>query len=168
MFDRYAHLVFGIAFRVIGDRGESEEMVQELFLHLVESAERFDPAKGAVRGWISHLTVHKAIDRRAFLRRRSFYDGTDLEVVKDTLKGSDDVEAALIRESLGNQVRQALDTLPANQRITLEWFFFEGCSLREISERLGQTHINVRHHFYRGLEKLRQSPIVARLKGESS
>ena len=168
LFDRHARLVFGIAFRVLQDRGEAEELVQELFLHLVGSAERFDPAKSPARSWISHLAVHKSLDRRSFLQRRRFYDGTDLEVVEDTLHGDEDVEGALIRDSLAGQMRQALEELAPKQRITLEWFFFEGSSLREISERLGETHTNVRHHFYRGLERLRRSPIIVRLKGESA
>lgn len=165
LFDRHARLVFGIAFRVLRDRGEAEEVVQELFLRLVANADRFDPKKGSARGWISHLAVHKAIDRRGFLQRRHFYDGTDLELVQDTLGGGDDAETSLIRDSLACQLRQALAELPPKQRITLEWFFFEGVSLREISERLGESHFNVRHHFYRGLEKLRRNPLVARLKG---
>lgn len=168
LFDRHARLVFGIAFRVLQDRGEAEELVQELFLHLVGSAERFDPAKSPARSWISHLAAHKSIDRRTFLQRRRFYDGTELGVVEDTLRGADDIEGALIRDSLAGQMRLALEELAPKQRITLEWFFFEGSSLREISERLGESHINVRHHFYRGLEKLRRSPIIARLKGESA
>lgn len=168
LFDRHARLVFGIAFRVLQDRGEAEELVQELFLHLVGSAERYDPDKSPARAWISHLAVHKSIDRRSFLQRRRFYDGTDLEVVEDTLRGGEDIEGALIRDSLAGQMRQALEELAPKQRITLEWFFFEGSSLKEISERLGDTHTNVRHHFYRGLERLRRSPVIARLKGESA
>jgi RNA polymerase sigma-70 factor (ECF subfamily) len=168
LFDRHARLVFGIAYRVLRDCGEAEELVQDLFLHLVASAERFDRDKGAARTWISHLAVHKSIDRRGFLARRGFYDGTDLEIVKDLLRGEEDIEAAVIRTSLGSQLRLALDELPTKQRVTLEWFFFDGCSLREISEKLGDSHFNVRHHFYRGLKKLRKNPIVARLKGERS
>jgi RNA polymerase sigma-70 factor (ECF subfamily) len=166
LFDRHARLVFGIAFRILEDRGEAEELVQELFLHLMARADRFDPMKGPGRAWISHLAVHKAIDRRGFLKRRRFYDGTDLQTVEDSLQGGDDIEAALLRDSLGGQLRRALEELPARQRITLEWFFFEGCTLGEIGERLAESHFNVRHHFYRGLEKLRRSPIIVRLKGD--
>ena len=168
LFDRHARLVFGIAFRVLRDRGEAEELVQELFLHLMKSADRFDSSKGSARAWISHLAVHKAIDRRGFLQRRRFYDGTELETVQDSLQGASNAEASLIHDSLCNQLRTALGELKAQQRITLEWFFFEGCSLRDIAERLGETHTNVRHHFYRGLETLRRNPVVARLRGESS
>jgi RNA polymerase sigma-70 factor (ECF subfamily) len=50
------------------------------------------------------------------------------------------------------------------QRLTLELFYFEGLDLREISEKLNQPLGNSRHHFYRGLERLRKSAFVQRLR----
>ncbi len=166
LFDRYARLVFGIALRVIRDQGEAEEIVQDVFLRLLQHAGKFDPAKGTLRAWISHLALQQALDRRSFLTRRRFYDGTDLEFLEDSLKGDQDLEAEVAGQLIGTELRKALDELPPKQSITLEWFFYEGCSLREISERLDETLVNARHHFYRGLETLRRSSIVVRLKRE--
>ena len=164
LFDRYARLVFGISFRVIRDRGEAEDTVQEVFLHLANHCARFDPCKGTAKAWISHLALHKAIDRRGFLARRGFYDGTSVDQVKDILMGHDNLESAVAERLIATAVCGALAGLPRRQRLTLEWFFFEGASLREIADRTGETLVNVRHHFYRGLHRLRASPIVARLK----
>jgi RNA polymerase sigma-70 factor, ECF subfamily len=168
LFDRYARLVFGIALRVIRDRGEAEDIVQEVFLHLANHCARFDPGKGTAKAWISHVALHKAIDRRAFLARRGFYDGTDVDLVKDILTGVDNLEASVAERLIAATLCGALAGLPRKQRLTLECFFFEGVSLREIAERTGETLVNVRHHFYRGLDRLRASPIVARLKEGSS
>lgn len=63
-----------------------------------------------------------------------------------------------------SQLHSAFEDLTSLQRQTLEMFYFEGLELREISERLGEPFGNVRHHFYRGLERLRKSPAVKRLK----
>jgi RNA polymerase sigma-70 factor (ECF subfamily) len=63
-----------------------------------------------------------------------------------------------------SQLQGAFEDLTALQRQTLEMFYFQGLELREISERLGEPFGNVRHHFYRGLERLRKSPAVKRLR----
>jgi RNA polymerase sigma-70 factor, ECF subfamily len=166
LFDRFGRLVFGIALRIVRDRGEAEEIVQDVFLQLLSSAQRFDSGKSSGKSWITRIAVHKSIDRRAFLSRRRFYDGTDLEFYEDALRGQGDLESDVLQRSLIGELKKALDELPPKQRVTIEWAFFEGCTLQEISTRLGDTYINVRHYFYRGLEKLRRSPFVTRLKGE--
>ena len=58
----------------------------------------------------------------------------------------------------------AFEDLTPMQRKTLELFYFQGLELREISQRLNEPFGNVRHHFYRGLERLRKSPAVKRLR----
>ena len=58
----------------------------------------------------------------------------------------------------------AFEDLTEIQRLTLELFYFQGLELREISERLNESLGNVRHHLYRGLERLRKSPAVKRFK----
>ena len=63
-----------------------------------------------------------------------------------------------------SQLQLAFDDLTPMQKQTLEMFYFEGMELREISERLHEPFGNVRHHFYRGLERLRKSPAVKRLR----
>jgi len=61
-------------------------------------------------------------------------------------------------------LERAFEELPQIQRRTLDLFYFQGLELREISERLNEPLGNVRHHFYRGLEKLRKSAFVRRLR----
>jgi RNA polymerase sigma-70 factor (ECF subfamily) len=61
-------------------------------------------------------------------------------------------------------LERAFEQLPEIQRVTLELFYFEGLELREISERLNEPLGNSRHHFYRGLERLRKSAFVQRLR----
>jgi RNA polymerase sigma-70 factor, ECF subfamily len=60
-------------------------------------------------------------------------------------------------------LQKAFEELPEMQRRTLELFYFEGLALREVSAELSESLGNVRHHFYRGLERLRNSALVQRL-----
>jgi RNA polymerase sigma-70 factor, ECF subfamily len=164
LFGRYSRLVLGIALRILNDRNEAEDVVQEVFFSLYQKAILYDPAKGTAKGWIVQVAFSRARDRRAHLGRRGFYSGTDIESLDDTLVGQTDVEHEVGVRLDFSQLRCAFEDLTTVQRQTLELFYFEGLELREISERLREPFGNVRHHFYRGLERLRKSPAVKRLR----
>jgi len=164
LYTRYSRLVFGIAFRIVNDKSEAEEVVQETFFSLYQKAMLFDPAKGSAKGWLAQIAFSRARDRRAHLLRRGFYSGTDIESLDDTLQGPDDIEREVGLRIDCSQLLIAFEDLTQMQRKTLELFYFQGLELREISERLNEPFGNVRHHFYRGLERLRKSPAVKRLR----
>jgi len=164
LFGRYSRLVFGIALRILGDHGEAEEAVQECFFCLYQKAALYDPAKGTAKGWVVQVAFSRARDRKAHLARRGFYAGTDIESLDDTLMGHDDTEHAVGVRLDFSHLQSAFEELTPVQRQTLELFYFEGLDLREIGERLQEPFGNVRHHFYRGLERLRKSPAVKRLR----
>jgi RNA polymerase sigma-70 factor (ECF subfamily) len=164
LFDRYSGLVFGIALRILNDHSEAEEVVQEAFFYIYQKALIFDPLKGSAKGWVVQVAFSRARDRKAHLSRRGFYSGTDIDSLDDTLLGQNDVEREIEARLDFSQLQCAFEDLTHMQRQTLEMFYFEGMELREISERLHEPFGNVRHHFYRGLERLRKSPAVKRLR----
>jgi len=164
LFSRYSRLVFGIALRILNDHSEAEEVVQEAFLYIYQKALLFDPLKGSAKGWVVQVAFSRARDRKAHLSRRGFYSGTDIDSLDDTLLGQNDVEREIGARLDFSQLQCAFEDLTHMQRQTLEMFYFEGMELREISERLHEPFGNVRHHFYRGLERLRKSPAVKRLR----
>jgi len=165
LFRRYSRLVFGIASRIVRDYSEAEEVVQETFFYVYRKATLFDPNKGGAKAWIVQIAFSRALDRKAHLSRRGFYDGTEIESLDDTLVGRVDVERETGAKLDLAQLQKAFEDLTLMQRRTLELFYFEGFELKEISERLHEPLGNVRHHFYRGLERLRKSPSVQRLRG---
>lgn len=164
LFSRFSRLVFSIGLRVLHDQGESEDLVQDVFLHLYKKANLFDPGKGSGKGWIVQIAYHRAFDRRSFLLRRNFYAGTDLEAAGDTLSGDSDLEREVGAKLTFEQMRPAFAELSEKQRKTLELFFFEGLAFEDIAERLGEPLGNIRHHYYRGLDKLRKSTIIEKLR----
>jgi RNA polymerase sigma-70 factor, ECF subfamily len=167
LFSRYSRLVFGIASRILRDYSEAEEVVQETFLYVYQKAILFNPDKGRGKAWIVQIAFSRSLDRRAHLSRRGFYAGTEIESLDDTLVGRADFEREIGARLDFEQLKKAFDDLTQMQRRTLELFYFEGFELREISERLHEPFGNVRHHFYRGLERLRKSPSVQRLRGNA-
>jgi RNA polymerase sigma-70 factor (ECF subfamily) len=142
--------------------------VQESFFYVYQKALLFDPAKGSAKGWVVQIAFSRARDRKAHLSRRGFYSGTNIDSLDDTLLGQCDVEREIGMRLDFSQLKCAFDDLTQAQRQTLEMFYFEGLELREISEQLQEPFGNVRHHFYRGLERLRKSPAVKRLRENHS
>jgi RNA polymerase sigma-70 factor (ECF subfamily) len=156
LFRRYNQLAFSIGCRVLRDEGEAEDLVQEIFLRLHTRENTFDPTKGSARTWFVQMIYRRAFDRRGYLTRRHFYSGTDVDEYTNAIAGKGNVEEDVIERLTAQQLRAAFSELSEKQRETLEMFFFEGLKLAEIAEQSGEDVKNVRHHYYRGLERLRQ------------
>src|SRR6266568_2187313 len=108
------------------------------------------------RTWIVQIAYRRAFDRRAYLFRRKFYDGTELGYIQNTLQVEARYEEQIADLLTGEQLHAAFEELSEKQRATLEMYFFEGLDLREISGRLGETLESIRHFYYRGLDRLRK------------
>jgi RNA polymerase sigma-70 factor (ECF subfamily) len=156
LFDRYHRLVLNIASKLIRDRAEAEDLMQEVFFDVYRVVDRFDPAKGTAKSWIVQFTYHKGLNRRKHLALRDAFadqqirefDPQEAVYYPHGSNGhsSDDVLAI---------VQQGLATLNLKQRETVELVCLEGFLLREIADRTKEPLGNVRHHYYRGIEKLR-------------
>lgn len=157
LFHRYDKLAFSIGYRVLQDEGEAEDLAQEIFLHLCSEVHSFDRTKGSARTWIIQMIYRRAFDRRAYLRRRQFYFGTESEERTNTVGGVENPENRMIDRLTVRQLKTAFSELTDRQQETLELFFFDGMGFAEIAERTGEAVKNVRHHYYRGLERLRES-----------
>ena len=164
LFGRHSRLVLRIALRILGDYGEAEDVVQEVFVYLFQKAALFDVARGSPRTWIVQLAYHRALDRREYLTSRCFYRGTDIGELGDTLMGETDLDSEVGRCLDRERLEKAFNELPERQRAVLEMFFFDGLDFWEIAGKIGETWVNARHHYYRGLRKLRDSGIVRKLR----
>jgi RNA polymerase sigma-70 factor (ECF subfamily) len=158
LFERYSRLTRGVAARILRDTAEAEDLVQDLFLYIQRKCGIFDSSKSTARSWIVQMAYHRALDRRRYLKSREFYaqpyfQANGVQVVGQPTTESDySAEAVLGR----NGLEKVVNALSDDQRETLRLHFFEGYTLAEAAERLGQPLGNVRHHYYRALEKLRK------------
>ena len=163
LFLRYSRSVLSVGRRILRDRAEAEDLVHDVFLFVLDKCALFNPAKGSARAWLARVAYHRALDRRKYLVRRYFYDAGDGEEfipdVEDLWQenGPESVEFCYWQSYL----QRALATLTDDQRKTLELHFFQGLTINEISELTGQSAVNVRHHYYRGLERLRSQMFSA-------
>ncbi|HZQ92818.1 MAG TPA: sigma-70 family RNA polymerase sigma factor [Terriglobales bacterium] len=153
LFDRYHRLIFNIALKFVRDVGEAEDVMQAVFLEIFQVAAQFDPERGTTRVWMLQYAYHRSITRRQQLAARKFYDSVELDEAKDALLQPGDVLVA--SQETRELVAKGLASLTAAQRRVLELAYFEGLSMREIADRTGESLPNVRHHYYRGLAKIR-------------
>jgi RNA polymerase sigma-70 factor (ECF subfamily) len=155
LFDRYHRLVFSIALKIVRDKGEAEDVLQDVFLDIFRAVAQFDPARGSTRVWILQYAYHRALNRKQHLNTRHFY----------SQEGDEDLENSLSQGGLGfgnftpgelkRLLKEGLATLSLVQRRVIELASFEGLSMKEIADKTEESLVNVRHHYYRGLRKLR-------------
>jgi RNA polymerase sigma-70 factor (ECF subfamily) len=161
LFRRYARIVRGVAYKVLRDSSEADDLLQDIFLLIQRVCGKFDRSRGTVRLWILMMTHHRAIMRRRYLTSRHFYTYLDWENEGDRSAYALATSSRYVN-ALGEAVektdtlRSWFEELSENQRETLVLFFFEGYSFQEIAAKLGQTVGNARNHYYRGLERLRR------------
>lgn len=152
LYDRYSGLAFGLAYRVLRDRGQAEDVVQEAFLSVWRRAATFDAGKGSARGWLMSVVHNASIDRRRG-RFRHQQDEVDIEDHAWRL-ADDDVWSDVSRQLDREQVRQALDEIPKEQRETLELAYFGGLTQAEIAEKTGEPLGTVKSRARLGLRRL--------------
>jgi RNA polymerase sigma-70 factor (ECF subfamily) len=158
LFRRYSRLVWSVAERIVRNTAEADDLLQDVFLLIQRRASVFDSSKGTVRSLIVHMTYQRALSRRRYLNARHYQAPREAEedaanIVAPAARFYDEsIEAHFGKE----RFRIALEQMSEEQRETLRLYFFEGYTLEEIAERLGQSRGNVKHHYYRGLDKLRR------------
>ena len=150
LFNRHYRIVLAVAFRILRDRGEAEDLMQEVFLQTYRDAEKFDPSRGSVRTWLLQYAYHRSLNRKKYLLKRDFYTGAG-----DPAAWRERSSVAPVAINTQAQIQAGLEQLSEKERRTIELACIEGMTLREVAERQGEALPNTRNHYYRGLKKLR-------------
>lgn len=173
LFHRFSRIVRGVAYKVLRDASEADDLLQDIFLLVHRLCGTFDSSKGSARFWILQMTYRRAISRRRYLTSRHFYSHLDLDRAANRL-GDSEGESCGPESSMNESLdrREALQScitgLSESQRQTLHLFFYEGYTFEEIASKLGQTVGNARNHYYRGLERLRKQISAGKLPGKEA
>jgi RNA polymerase sigma-70 factor, ECF subfamily len=152
-YRRHAGAVFGLAQRMLWERGTAEEMVQEIFLRLWEQPERFDRSRGSLRSFLLMDTHARCVDRlRADARRRE----REARSARAALVADYDVSLEAWDLNVGDQVREAMSTLSDGEREAIELAYFGGHTYRDVARMLEQPEGTVKSRIRTGLTRLRQ------------
>ena len=154
LYDRYARVVYSVAYRSLGSVEESEEVVMDVFAKVWMTAASYNCEKARVDSWIFMMTRSRVLDRlRSKQRRAKAIEAITVFETTTTAEASWDLEMVERRK----QVIAALASLPIEQRQVLEMAYFQGWSQREIAEQTGLALGTVKTRIRLGLEKLRSA-----------
>ena len=156
LFDRYYRLVFSVALKILHDRGEAEDMMQEVFFEIYRTPEKFDPARASVKTWILQYAYHRSLNRRRYLKVRGFYDPRQNSLLNVWDSGpSSNHRDGLTQKEWEAVITSGFKMLNEKERKTLELSYFKGLLLKEVADQMREPLPNVRNYYYRGLKKLR-------------
>ncbi len=154
IYDQFSSFVFGLAQRVIGDPRAAEDVSQEVFLHIWEHPEAFEPTRGSLRTWLGTLAHRRAVDyvRREEARRRR--QQRDADRRSPYIPDVDEMATAMVQ---AEKVRNALDVLPTEQRRCIHLAYFEGKTYREVAEVLGIPEGTAKSRLRLGLRRIAEA-----------
>lgn len=139
LYDRHSRLLFGLILRIVGDRMEAEEILQEAFVRVWTRAETYDAQLGGPLPWLVRLARNVALDRLRARRTRAPVDAPETDRIADTVPASNiqSPEAAVLGAERLEALTGALAALSADQRQLIEAAFFEGLTHSELARRFG-------------------------------
>ena len=150
LYDGYHRLVFGIGLRMLGDATAAEDLTQAVFLKIWTAPDAFHG--GSFVAWVARVARNSAL---VMLRARAARPETELPSTDLPLDGAVDDEVAARLDA--SRVRDALATLPAEQRTLIEMGFFEGVTHEELARRTGTPLGTVKTRIRNGLLALRKA-----------
>lgn len=161
LYDRFGAMLYVVAFRVMGERADAEEVVMEAFAQAWRDAHRFDAGRGSVAAWLTVMARSRALDMvRAQSRRERITDTAAREEPASAPAMSSGFHApgaSVIEEERRRAVGTALAQLSPPQRQAIELAYYEGLSQSEIAERLSEPLGTIKTRIRLGMQKLREA-----------
>ncbi|MGN6562361.1 MAG: RNA polymerase sigma factor [Thermomicrobiales bacterium] len=154
LYDRYGGLAFGLAYRILDDRGAAEDVVQDAFMSVWRRAVSFQLDRGSVRTWLLSIVHHRAIDRLRGAAGKTRRD-EPLDEIDRIAQVGDPWREVSIRVQ-GDVLKRGLATLPEAQRQTIELAYFGGYTQQEIATAMDVPVGTVKGRMRIGLQKLRE------------
>jgi RNA polymerase sigma-70 factor (ECF subfamily) len=151
-YRRHAGPVCALARRLLGGQTQAEEIVQEVFLRLWNSPDRFDPERGSLRSYLLAQAHSRSVD---VLRSEASRRHREQRDHRATPAVDYDLEREMWDLSMAEQVRQALSSLPPGEREAIELAYFGGRTYREVAAQLGEAEGTVKSRIRSGLRRLR-------------
>ncbi len=157
LYDRFAPILFGLAYRMLSQEAEAEDVLQDVFLKVWEKAVVYDARLGTPVAWLITLTRNRATDRLRSVTRRSRI----LELLRLDDEAIHRTEAAspsrsAITQETALAMQEALKHLPHEQRQAIELAFLGGLSQSEIAAELNEPLGTIKARIRRGMLNLRQ------------
>jgi RNA polymerase sigma-70 factor (ECF subfamily) len=150
LYDRYSHVVYAIALRVLSDNSAAEDILQDVFMQLWRNPQAFNASRGSLAAWLAVIARNRAIDQ---LRKKR----PEVEPAETVISMDPSLESTVERNQAIKKVRSVLADMPAEQRAALEMAFFEGLTHVQIAGKTGQPLGTVKTRIRSGLLAVRKA-----------
>jgi RNA polymerase sigma-70 factor, ECF subfamily len=161
LYDRYGTVLYAVAYRIVGQKADAEEVVMEAFAQVWRDAGRFEAARGSVAAWLTMITRSRALDHIRSRERRERLNASAAreDQVQTPARGSWGSDPGYQVEQTERQKRvaAALESLAPAQRQAIELAYFDGLSQSEIAERLNEPLGTIKTRVRLGMMKLREA-----------
>ncbi|WP_432813312.1 sigma-70 family RNA polymerase sigma factor [Pantanalinema sp. GBBB05] len=158
LYDRYARIIYGLAFKSLRSVEESEDIVIDVFAQVWKIADRYDVQKGRADTWLFTLARSRILDRLRKIRSRKSsttlsIDALEIQPQADNVDLFEDV---FVRERR-SRIIAAMQTVPDEQRLVLELAYYQGLTQSQIAAQTGMTLGTVKTRTRLGLSKLKSA-----------
>jgi RNA polymerase sigma-70 factor (ECF subfamily) len=155
LYTRHSPMLFGLAVKILGDRVEAEDVLQETFFQVWRTAATFDDQRGKPLAWFIMLARSRAIDRLRSRKTRTRLTDSARKEETQLTTATTPADDALASEAQ-RTVRDALGKLPDDQRVPIEMAYFGGLTQFEIAQKLSQPLGTVKTRIRNGMIRLRE------------
>ena len=152
VYQRSSAKLFGICLRILGDRSEAEDALQDIYINVWRKAGSFDPARASPITWLAALARNRSIDRR---RARGTRDMGPVEDAAEVADGGEDALTRLMAAEEGVRISACLEELEARQNRAIRSAFYEGLSYPELAARSAVPLGTMKSWIRRGLLRLK-------------
>lgn len=153
LYQRTASKLFGVCLRILGERGDAEEVLQDVYLTIWRKAAQYDGDRASPITWLAMIARNKAIDRLRGGRLDRAAQSIDFG--DDFIDDGVDVAAMAEHDSEGRRLHDCMDELSGEQRKAIRVAFFEGCTYEELAARSETPLGTIKSWIRRGLIKLK-------------
>jgi RNA polymerase sigma factor (sigma-70 family) len=158
VYENYIHFIYKIAYSVLKDQKEAEDLCHDIFIEMMEKIYEYDQSRGSLKAWLAVKTKSRSIDK---LRKKKAILVDEYEEFVTKHRGShSNTEDNVISNIQKNVLKDALDDLPVEQRQVLEKAYFEGRTQRELANQLKKPLGTIKSLVRYGLNNLRKQKVV--------
>jgi RNA polymerase sigma-70 factor (ECF subfamily) len=160
LYDRFGPLVYRMAYQMLPSKADAEDAVQEVFVRLWKSADRYDPSRAALSTWVVLITRRYLVDRlrRARVRVKAVYELQE-QWSASPGEGGDRPGPMVEDQERFESLMQRIERLPELQRTVLTRAYLGGQTLRQIGLELNRPIGTIKSTLSRAMVRLREQAV---------